>query len=117
MTTNQTIDGVPRWVDKLGAQYRLCPVVGNLQIQIREAGRSDKWVEVSMTPAHALTHLSPLYAEQPASVAVARPAHANTPPGSAPCGTHRDNDGLDEMRKPAMCDCNQGRLPCNGKCK
>lgn len=29
-----------------------------------------------------------------------RPAHANPPPGTEPCGTHHDNDGLDEMRKP-----------------
>lgn len=43
------------------------------------------------------------------------PAHANPPPGTEPSGTHPHNDGLDEMRKPAMCDCNQGRLPC--RCK
>lgn len=29
-----------------------------------------------------------------------RPAHANPPPGTEPSGTHHDNDGLDEMRKP-----------------
>ena len=32
-----------------------------------------------------------------------RPAHANPPPGTEPSGTHRDNDGLDEMRKPICC--------------
>lgn len=64
---------VARWVDKFDTEYRLCPVVGNLQIQIREAGRPDRWADVSMTPAHALTQLSPLYAEQPAPVAVALP--------------------------------------------
>lgn len=41
-----------------------------------------------------------LYAEQPASVAVTRPAHANPPPSAEPSGTHPHNDGLDEMRKP-----------------
>lgn len=30
----------------------------------------------------------------------ARPANASLPPGAEPCGTHHDNDGLDEMRKP-----------------
>lgn len=29
-----------------------------------------------------------------------RPVHANPPPGTEPCGTHHDNDGLDEWRKP-----------------
>lgn len=29
-----------------------------------------------------------------------RPAHANPPLGTEPSGTHHDNDGLDEMRKP-----------------
>lgn len=38
-----------------------------------------------------------LYAEQPAPVAT-RPAHANPPQGIEPCGTHHDNDGLDEWR-------------------
>lgn len=33
----------------------------------------------------------------------ARPAHANPPHGSVPCGTHHDNDGLDEWRKPTCC--------------
>lgn len=70
----------------------------------------------------------PLYAEQPAPVAVVlperlaqntfhpdgwnacldevtrlnsqRPTHANPPPGTEPSGTHHDNDGLDEWRKP-----------------
>lgn len=56
-----------------------------------------------------------------------RPAHANTPPGTEPFGTHPHNDGLDEYRvlglkvvedasvppgQIRMCDCNQGRLPC-----
>lgn len=78
----------------------------------------------------------PLYAEQPAPVAVvlperkardgfgefsphsngwnaclddlkrlnpSRPAHANPPPSAEPSGTHHDNDGLDEWRKPACC--------------
>lgn len=78
--------------------------------------------------------ITPLYAEQPAPVAVVmperreigpnypylsdldiewnacldelkslnttRPAHANPPPGTEPCGTHHDNDGLDDWRKP-----------------
>lgn len=30
----------------------------------------------------------------------ARPVHANPPPGTEPSGTHIDNDGLDEWRKP-----------------
>ena len=29
-----------------------------------------------------------------------RPHHANQPPGTEPSGTHHDNDGLDEWRKP-----------------
>jgi len=41
----------------------------------------------------------PLYAEQPAPVASACPAHASPPPGTEPCGAHHDNDGLDEWRK------------------
>lgn len=28
------------------------------------------------------------------------PVRANPPPGTDPCGTHHDNDGLDEWRKP-----------------
>lgn len=32
-----------------------------------------------------------------------RPTHANPPPGTEPSGTHHDNDGLDEWRKPACC--------------
>lgn len=27
-----------------------------------------------------------------------RPTHANPPPGAEPCGTHHDNDGLDDYR-------------------
>lgn len=34
------------------------------------------------------------------SLTAKRPAHANPPPGAEPSGTHHDNDGLDEMRKP-----------------
>lgn len=100
--------------------------------------------EVDSDRASRLVYISPgewfatpLYAEQPAPVAVvmperlpgddgvcteshyasgwndcldelkrlntARPAHANPPPGTEPCGTHHDNDGLDEWRKPACC--------------
>lgn len=44
-----------------------------------------------------------LYAEQSAPVSVTRPTHANPPPGTEPSGTHHDNDGLDEMRKPTCC--------------
>lgn len=32
-----------------------------------------------------------------------RPTHANPPPGIEPSGTHHDNDGLDEWRKPTCC--------------
>jgi len=52
---------------------------------------------------HYTVEVRPLYAEQPAPVAVDRTAHANPPPGTEPSGTHHDNDGLDEMRKPICC--------------
>lgn len=141
MTTNQTIDGVPRelpakWTDKYGAEYRLCPVVGCLQIQIREAGRPDKWIDVKMTPAHALIHLIP--AAQPQGVLVSlkeayeegfsdgsragddqynwkgfRDELAKAWPVSDACKLYAEQPAPVAVR---MCDCNQGRMPCNGKC-
>lgn len=38
-------------------------------------------------------------AAQPAPVAVDRPVHATPPTGTEPCGTHHDNDGLEEWRR------------------
>lgn len=35
-----------------------------------------------------------------AALNTARPTHASPPPGTEPSGTHHDNDGLDEWRKP-----------------
>lgn len=37
--------------------------------------------------------------QQPAPVATARPAHANPLADVEPCGSHHDNDGLDNYRK------------------
>ncbi|MDN4147593.1 Lar family restriction alleviation protein [Pseudomonas tohonis] len=54
------IDQGARWVDEYGAPYRLCPAVGNLQILVVDYGRPAHWADAKMTPAHALTHLSPL---------------------------------------------------------
>lgn len=109
-----------------------------------EECRTGKNVEgrVIFTPRDDYFDWKPLYAEQPAPVAVmmperldlphrdefesadqyaaavgeakkwnacldelkrlnpTRPAHANPPPGTEPCGTHHDNDGLDDYRKP-----------------
>lgn len=53
-----------------------------------------RWIDYKTAPVG-----TKLYAEQPAPVAVDRPVHATPPPGTEPCGTHHDNDGLDEMRK------------------
>ena len=99
---------------------RCYDVRAKMIIAFNEAKKAGGDLDDALDAAHksALRYSqNPMSAEQPASVAVSCPTHANPPPGSAPCGTHRDNDGLDEMRKPAMCDCNQGRLSCNGKCK
>lgn len=41
-----------------------------------------------------------IQSEQDVPVALDRPTHANPPPGTEPSGTHHDNDGLDEIRKP-----------------
>lgn len=38
--------------------------------------------------------------DEPKRLNTARPAHSTPPPGTEPSGTHHDNDGLDEMRKP-----------------
>ncbi|WP_431484156.1 hypothetical protein [Pseudomonas solani] len=62
------IDQGARWVDEYGAPYRLCPAVGNLQILVVDYGRPAHWADAKMTPAHALTHLSPLSAPPAAGV-------------------------------------------------
>jgi hypothetical protein len=49
-----------RWKNSTGDLYRLCPVVGNLQIKISAYGDAERWRDVQMSPAQALTTLSPL---------------------------------------------------------
>lgn len=45
------------WIDEEGSKYRLCPIVGNLQIRHAPYGSDEAWLDVKMTPAHALTKL------------------------------------------------------------
>lgn len=53
---------VARWTNSTGDPYRLCPATGNLQIKISAYGDAERWRDVQMSPAQALTTLSPLYA-------------------------------------------------------
>ena len=79
----QAAQPVGQWVNDVGDIFRLCPVVGNLQILIREYGRPDKWSDVKMSPAHALTKLRPNHAdagevERPSQVAMSLQAKVKT---------------------------------------
>ena len=77
----------------------------------RQQNKSDQTMEVQQQ--HILNVLKSISAAL--NPGADRPGYVQAPPGTVEIGTHRDNDGLDEMRKPAMCDCNQGRLPCTCK--
>ena len=68
---------VARWTDETGNLYRLCPVVVNLEIKVSAYGEAENWDSVQMTPAHALTKLSPLFASHPEPVSVVLPERFN----------------------------------------
>lgn len=57
------------WFDGEGNKYRLCPVAGNLQIRHAPYGSEEAWLDVKMTPAHALNKLY----RRPAAQAVKLP--------------------------------------------
>jgi len=89
MTTNQTIDGVPRellseWLKALNSRTSVPVAIRKMRNELRAL----------------------LDADQPAPVAAIQFAGFNVVEDpSVPPGQIR------------MCDCNQGRVPCNGKCK
>ena len=129
MTTEQTISGVPRRICHACVTYprdAYCPVCDPTAQgkpvawangeQLLLCSRSPREVQPNNPMMHNLPRNiagsalrtdycnTPLYAEQPAPVAF---------PGYPPAPEDRKLP----VAVVRMCDCNQGRMPCNGKCK
>lgn len=60
----------------------------------REDGLCQKAIEIGMAWAHCVPGACPFDD---------RPQHANPPADAVPCGTHPDNDGLDDYRNASRC--------------
>lgn len=120
MIANQTIDGVPRellqrvcavrttsagWISSADAIRELRDLLDNADAGISasamvvlperrstDEGTSDADQHTDYGWNACLDELIRLNST--------RPTHANPPSGAEPNGTHHDNDGLDEWRKP-----------------
>lgn len=108
MTTNQTIDGVPREQMACVPVERCYDVRAKMIIAFNEAKKAGGDLDDALDAAYksALRYSpNPLNAEQPAPVAAAQI-----------CGFNVVEDPSIPPGQIRMCDCNQGRMPCNGKC-
>lgn len=60
-------------------------------VEMKRAGLAERHDDLAASIYGAMLEAAPVYS---------RPRHANPPADAVPCGTHPDNDGLDDYREP-----------------